>query len=115
MQNPRLANRYAKSILDLAIETGQVDAVHKDMQFLQSICANRELSNLLKSPVINPDKKQAILDEVTGGKITELTASFNRLLIRKGREAVLAQITEAFITQYREYRKIRVVKLTTAV
>jgi F-type H+-transporting ATPase subunit delta len=115
MQNPRLANRYAKSLLDLAIESGQLDAVQKDMQLMQALCKHREMANLLKSPVINPDKKQAVLDQVTGGKITELTASFNRLLIRKGRESVLSQIAEAFISQYKDYKKIKVVKLTTAV
>ena len=52
---------------------------------------------------------------MTGGRTTELTASFNRLLIKKGREGVLAQIVEAFIAQYKDYKKIRVVKLTTAV
>jgi F-type H+-transporting ATPase subunit delta len=31
--NPRLAARYAKSILDLAIERGQLDAVSNDMLF----------------------------------------------------------------------------------
>lgn len=115
MQNPRLANRYAKSLLDLAIESGQLDAVQKDMEFLQSLCANRQMSNLLKSPIINPDKKQAILDQITKGKITELTASFNRLLIKKGRESVLSQIAEAFITQYKDYKNIKVLMLTTAV
>ncbi len=32
--NPRLAARYAKSILDLAVERGQLETVYKDMIFL---------------------------------------------------------------------------------
>ncbi len=34
--NPRLAARYAKSILDLAIERGQLDVIYNDMLTLQS-------------------------------------------------------------------------------
>ena len=32
MNNPRLAGRYAKSLLDLATEQSQVDAVYADMK-----------------------------------------------------------------------------------
>ena len=38
MQNPRLASRYAKSLLDLAVEKNCLDAVLQDMQVLTSIC-----------------------------------------------------------------------------
>jgi len=34
MPNPRLAGRYAKSLIDFAIEKGQLDAVYKDMLLL---------------------------------------------------------------------------------
>jgi len=32
MPNPRLANRYAKSIVDLAIEQNQLEVVYADMK-----------------------------------------------------------------------------------
>lgn len=116
MLNPRLATRYAKSILGLAIETGQLDTVYKDMQYLQSVAKiNREFVVVLKSPVINPDKKEAILEAVTRGNISKLTDSFIRLLLRKGREMNLPEITSAFIDQYKENQEIFTVKLTTAV
>jgi F-type H+-transporting ATPase subunit delta len=53
MQNPRLATRYAKSLVVLAQEQNQLDAVHADMKFLKEACKqSRELTNLLRSPVI---------------------------------------------------------------
>lgn len=114
MVNPRLANRYAKSLIELAIERGELEEVYKDMQFLQTICAHRELLALLRSPVVNPDKKLSIITEITANRVSELTASFNRLLIKKGREGNLPGICEAFIIQYKEFKHIRVVKLITA-
>src|SRR6185503_2857014 len=114
MPNPRLAARYAKSLIDLAIEKGQLDAVYNDMLFLQGIIrSSRELANLLKSPIINPDKKDKILEAVTGGRVSAILSTFIKLLIAKGREAYLAEIVTAFIDQYKEYKGIRTVKLTT--
>ncbi len=115
MQNPRLAGRYAKSVFDLAIEKDQLDVVYRDMVYLQSICkSSREFVSLLKSPIIKGDKKQQILDVVTKDKISILTASFNELMVRKGREESLPEIVNAFIDMYNNIKGIHKVKLTTA-
>lgn len=115
MLNPRLAGRYAKSLIDLAKEQNQLEAVYKDMLLMQSFLKqSRDLVALLKSPIIASDRKEGILNTLTKDKVTELTAGFNRLLIRKGREAVLPEIVEAFIAQYKDFKEIHLVKLTTA-
>lgn len=116
MQNPRLANRYAKSLIDLAVERGQLDALYADVKYLQAVCqASKEFVNLLKSPIIKADKKSQIIDAVTTGKISAMTASFTKLLTAKGRESDLPEIVEAIIDQYNEIKGIHKVKLTTAV
>lgn len=116
MLNPRLAARYAKSLIDLANEQNQLEHVYNDMLLLQSICkTNPDFVILLKSPVIPPDKKEAILQATTGAKVSALTSLFNRLLIKKGREAVLPEIADAFIEQYNTQKGIHRIKLTTAV
>lgn len=115
MANPRLASRYAKSLLTLAIEKNLLDATYKDIEFLQAVSkVNREFVLVLRSPIISPDKKESILGSVTKGKVGDLTESFIRLLIRKGRETNLPEITTAFIEQYKEYKQIHTVKLITA-
>ena len=115
MQNPRLANRYAKSLLTLAIEKNQLDTVYKDMEFLQSVTKlNKEFVVVLRSPIITPEKKEAIISAVTSGRINELTSLFIRLLIRKGREMNLPEIATAFMEQYKEHQQIHSVKLVTA-
>jgi F-type H+-transporting ATPase subunit delta len=114
--NPRLAARYAKSILDLAIERGQLETAYQDMVFLRAICrSSRDLVNLLQSPIIKSDKKRSILEAITAGRISPLTAAFNALLMSKEREAYLPEIAAAFIEQYKAYKGIQTVKLTTAI
>ena len=107
MPNPRLAGRYAKSLIDLAIEKDQLEAVYKDMLFLQAAChGSKEFVSLLKSPVIKADKKDRILDAVTAGKIGVITTAFNKLLLKKGRESYLPEIISAFIDQYKAHKDI---------
>ena len=51
MPNPRLASRYAKSLIDLAIEKGQLENVYADMQWSAAVCkSNRDFVNLLTQP-----------------------------------------------------------------
>ena len=115
MPNPRLASRYAKSLLGLAVEKGQLEQVNKDMLYLQQVNnSSRDFINLLRSPVVSADKKQSIIDAVTQGQIGELTAAFTRLLVSKGREGELPEIITAFIQQYKDEKGIYTVKLTTA-
>lgn len=115
MQNPRLASRYAKSLIDLAVEQHALEATLQDVQLVDAtIRASREFASLLRSPIIKADKKQAIFDAVLGGKLGSLTRSFVKLLTDKGREGNLAEITASFISQYREMKNISTVKLITA-
>jgi F-type H+-transporting ATPase subunit delta len=115
MQNPRLASRYAKSLIGLAIEKGQLENVFADMQWLQAVCkSNRDFVNLLRSPIIKPDTKKKIIAAVTQGKLGEMVAAFNNLLITKGREGNLPEVISAFIAAYKEHKNIQTVKLTTA-
>ena len=115
MPNPRLASRYAKSLIDLAIERGELEKVVADMQWLQGICkSNRDFVNLLRSPIIKADTKKKIVTAITAGNITEMTAGFNALLITKGRESNLPEIAAAFITAYNKHKNIHIIRLTTA-
>jgi F-type H+-transporting ATPase subunit delta len=116
MPNPRLASRYAKSVLDLAVEKGQLEQVYADMLYLQQLTkASRDFLNLLRSPVVSSDKKLAVIDSVIGKNVSDLTSAFTRLLVNKNREGELPEIIVAFIKQYKEYKGIHTVKLTTAV
>jgi F-type H+-transporting ATPase subunit delta len=116
MPNPRLAGRYAKSILDLSIEKNQLDNVYHDMVFLKGICdTNRDFVNFLRSPIVKADKKEKTLTAITTGRISELTAAFIKLLTTKGREPLLPEITVAFIAQYKDHKDIHIVRLVTAI
>lgn len=116
MRNPRLASRYAKSLLDLAVERGQLEQVYGDMLYLQQLTkASRDFLNLLRSPIVSSDKKLAAINAVVSKNVGQLTEAFAKLLVNKNREGELPEIIEAFIHQYKEQKGVHTVKLTTAV
>lgn len=116
MNNPRLAGRYAKSLLDLAIEQNNLEAVIADIKVLKAATkSNPDFVALLKSPVISSDKKEKIINAVIEGRVSKLTAAFVQLLTRKAREYFLPEILNAFVDQYNELKQIYQVKITTAI
>ena len=116
MQNPRLASRYAKSLLDLAVERNCLEEVLRDMQMFNHICTiSHDFDVVLRSPVIKGDKKVAVINAVMKGNIHLVTKSFISLLVTKGRELNLGEIAAAFIDQYKLLKNIRTVRLKTAV
>lgn len=116
MPNPRVASRYAKSLLDLAVEREQLEPVYADMLYLRRLTKeSRDFLNLLRSPVVKAEAKTKVLQAVTKDRVSDLTATFINLMIAKAREGSLPEIITAFIAQYKEKKDIQIVKLTTAV
>lgn len=115
MNNPRLAQRYAKSLIDLAVEMNQLEQVHNDVLYFKRIIkSSREFLAMLESPVINADKKVSIISAIAGGNISRITDAFIKLLCRKNREDNLPGIITSFIRQYNVKKGIHTATLTTA-
>ncbi|HXS54926.1 MAG TPA: ATP synthase F1 subunit delta [Hanamia sp.] len=115
MNNPRLAGRYAKSLIDIATDLKQLDPVHNDILLLKSIAdSSRDFVLMLNSPIINPDKKYKIISAITAGKISKITDTFLKLICNKSREANLPGVITSFIEQYNVIIGLHNAKLTTA-
>lgn len=114
MSVSQVASRYARSLLDLATEQGKTEIVKADMANFQEALKSRELVLLLKSPIIYPDKKLACLKAIFEGKMDDLTMAFFNLSVKKGRESLLIDIADEFITQYNAQYNIALVKVTSA-
>lgn len=115
MSNSRLSYRYAKSILDLAVERNSLSAVAADMDILQRALQQRDLLLLMRSPIINADKKTTIVQKIFGSQLSTMTNSFLGIIIRKHREAYLPEIVAAFKAQCNQLSGVVTAKLTTAV
>lgn len=114
MSVQRIASRYAKSLLDLAIEQNKLERVKEDIEHFQAAKENRDLFLLLKSPIIKPGKKQEIFTALFADKYDEMTLGFLKIILTKGREYHLPEIADEFMKQYRADQDISTIKVTTA-
>jgi len=111
-----LSRRYAEAVFGLAEEFKQVDRVNTDLLLVaQVFTENRALKALIKNPVIDWHKKVKVLEEIFKKHVSEMTMKFLSLITRKGREAYIPYICDAYHYQYQEYKNILTVQLTTAV
>ncbi len=111
-----LATRYAKSLIQLVNEQGKLEQVYKDIKDVNAIFeSNRDLKLMFKSPIITADKKLNVVKQLFEGKIDAVLYQFMTLIIKKGREAYLSEITHSFVLQYNELKNITPVKISSAV
>jgi F-type H+-transporting ATPase subunit delta len=111
-----VASRYAKALLDLAVEQKQLDAVYGDMQLIKHACeGSRELQLFLKSPVVKPAKKIETLKALFFSHVSKLTAGYLTLVVNKKRTALLQEIAGSFVAQYKEHNNITTALITSAV
>jgi F-type H+-transporting ATPase subunit delta len=115
MSNQRVAYAYAKSLMELAIERGELEEVYQDFLYLATMAqSNRDLELVMRNPIISSEKKLSILKALYAERgATEATVAFFEIICRKGRENVLADIAREFQSLYQIHKSIQVAEVTT--
>jgi F-type H+-transporting ATPase subunit delta len=115
MAQTKVATRYAKSLLDLVAEKGNLEEAFNDMLLIKKTTSeNRDLVVLLKSPVVTTEKKVSILSAIYEKHVSKVTMMFIVLIAKNRREGVLAEIADAFIAQYKQMKGITTAVVTSA-
>ena len=115
MKDLKVSNRYAKALLELAVETNNLEDCFSDMNKILTVCRDsKEFYLLLKSPIIKTDKKIIIIEEIFSNKLSELTKGFIKIITSKKRESILDSVAKSFISLYKEKKNIISAKLVTA-
>lgn len=116
MRDIKVASRYAKSLLKIAKEENSLEDLYKDMVLVKEVCNNnKELTLLLKSPIIKSDKKTLILNEIFGEKVTKMTSTFMAIIASKKREDILGDIASSFMDIYKFHKNIQTAQVTSAI
>jgi len=111
----KIYNRYAKSLIEISQDVGELDATIENANYFTEVTKVRDFSNLLKNPVFKPEMKLKIIDSLFKGKVNDVFYKFLQLVIRKGRESLLPAIMNEVLVQNKKMNKITDISLTTAV
>lgn len=115
MSDIKVASRYAKSLLDLSLESNAQEEIKKDMElFVSTLNASSELTSIIRNPIIPLDKKRSILSAVFADKVHATTISFFNIMINKGRASQLLGSAQEFLNQYNIHNNIITVKVVSA-
>jgi F-type H+-transporting ATPase subunit delta len=116
MSTGKIAVRYAKALFASAKEQGLLDAVRSDMELLLDTTRRMEdVRQILESPILNTEKKTAILLEIFGSRMNGLSLDFIRLVTGNKREEYLPGMARYFIQLYKEEKGIQIATISSAV
>lgn len=97
-----VSESYARALVELADEKGKLEQVHADVDAIASLLQNNQkLTQLLFNPVVEGDKKRAVLAKI--GKeagFNQYTNNFLNLLVEKDRLGLLEEICQEFEELY---------------
>jgi len=114
MTSHRAAKRYAKSLIELAMEQDCLELVYDDMQLFSTVIReNRLFAVMLKNPIVNHDKKRNVIHALFDKRMNKLSLLAFDLITRKNREHILAEIANEFQVQYNEIKGLQVAEITT--
>lgn len=115
MSDSRAAVRYAKAILDLAVENKATDAVEKDMRSVVStVSDSKELRDMLSNPVISGSAKKDVLKEVFKGSHA-ISQGLMNMLVENKRVSLLNEVALKYIILNESLKGKDVAYVTTAV
>ncbi|WP_349773109.1 ATP synthase F1 subunit delta [Lacrimispora xylanisolvens] len=107
---------YGDALFEEALERQEVDALFEEVKSLQAVFVNnQDLAGLLDNPKIGKEEKNGIIQEVFGGRVSETLMGFLTVIVEKGRQKEINAICEYFINTVKEYKKIGVAYVTSAV
>src|SRR4030066_43746 len=115
MNDSKISVRYSRALFRSALEKKMLERVYQDMMNVAQICTFPDIRELLKSPIIRPSKKAAILHEVFGKDLSSLTYSLIDLAVKNGRESYIPAIARVFKSETMKFNGITETVLTTAV
>lgn len=107
---------YGDALFEAAMEKDVMSEWYEEVQALRGIFAEHaDLAQFLNHPQIMKEEKVKVTESVFKGRISEGLLGFLVLVIEKGRQNDILPICDYFIDRVKEYKKIGVVKVTSAV
>ncbi len=114
MSISKVANRYALSLFENSIEKNNLEIVYEDIKLvIKTFDESNELRRAVESPVIKPELKISVLDEIFSNKLSMDTLKFVSFIVDKKREKILYEIVNRFVDMRNEHLGIVEMELKT--
>ena len=114
MKSTKAAGRYAKALLELALDQQKIEVIESNMQQILTVANEaHDFQVFLSSPLIKVDKKLEVIKSIFSN-FDDLSISFLEMVAVKRREAMITEIAAAFLSQLKDHRGIVSVTIISA-
>ncbi|MEE8489054.1 MAG: ATP synthase F1 subunit delta [Acidimicrobiia bacterium] len=107
---------YANGIFELAKAEGELERVESELFTIsQALDGSPELRSTLTDPQLPMEKKQALVDDLIGGRASSLSVDLVQLIVSQGRASELSDIARAVVEAAAASRDKAVAEVRSAV
>jgi F-type H+-transporting ATPase subunit delta len=107
---------YARGLFEIARAEGTIDEVEDELfRFARSYENSEELRNALSDEQIPASKRQAIVEDLLGGKVTPTTTQLISMVVGSGRARDLPAIVDKLVARASTAKNLEVAEVRTAV
>ncbi|KAK3276620.1 hypothetical protein CYMTET_15320 [Cymbomonas tetramitiformis] len=110
-----IASGYANALVELAQSANALEAIHTDLDALDSVMSE-EVIDFLCNPLMTAERKKEVLKKVcTDGSFSAYTGNFLNVLVDKKRIGLIKEVVSEFDDAYCELTDTQVATVTSAV
>jgi len=118
MVNVSIARRYARALLEVAVESKTLEATTEQLtSFAQVLQKNEDLADILLNPAFTRPQRTAVVEALfrAAGGLTPAVGNLLRLLVDRGRLGYLPDIARVFLDMADQRAGVVRGKVTSAV
>lgn len=115
MVNEVSTKRYAQAIFTIAIDTNSIEKWQTDLDTIEQILTNKNLSDILDSPQIPRSSKAQIIGDLAGNLVSELAINLITLLSLNNIAHIIPDVKLDFLKLLDEHKGITRGTLISAV
>ena len=107
---------YAQAIFDIARSEGSLETVENELfQFSQLFQGNEQLREKLTDQTLPVEKRQAIVEDLLGQKVSHVTVNIISFIVGAGRARELPEIVNRLVERVAAERQREVAEVRTAI
>jgi F-type H+-transporting ATPase subunit delta len=107
---------YARALFEIARAEGTIDEVEDELfRFARSFESSDSLRNTLTDEQVPAGKRQAIVEDLLGGKATETTTQLVSMVVGSGRGRDLPAIIDKLVVRAANAKNLSVAEVRSAV
>ncbi len=111
-----IGKRYAEALYEVALELDKLEEFKEEIKAISQVLENEpKLKTIFEHPKLSKNEKKDIVDSIFKGRVSQEVLNLCYILVDKGRETHLADVSEEYIKLSNEKQGIVEAVAITAV